>query len=263
MMAFNSTGSNGRTYRLEATGINTKVNHKYIVDCVDNGNGYDISIYVDGKVVASSFFNYGGIADIVRNSNLIGKSNDSNENTPPKMELKSFSLTIYGNVSGIPVYRSSIYEFDTTPKDFGHPIYIDLKTKAYNLNYPQHLKKLKHTFIKLIGGDEYSELYFELYADGHLVNDPLKYTCHLDDDGTIVLDYYETDKNLEVNGTLSLLGSLVLDKTRLDESTYQTIKMIVPKKAKNFSFRIYGDSEEFLTIDSFGMVCKLGKVKQD
>ena len=263
MMAFNSTGSNGRTYRLEATGINTKINHKYIVDCVDNGNGYDISIYVDGEVVASSFFNYGGIADIVRNSNLIGKSNDSSENTPPKMELKSFSLTIYGNVSGIPVYRSSIYEFDTTPKDFGHPIYIDLKTKAYNLNYPQHLKKLKHTFIKLIGGDEYSELYFELYADGHLVNDPLKYTCHLDDDGTIVLDYYETDKNLEVNGTLSLLGSLVLDKTRLDESTYQTIKMIVPKKAKNFSFRIYGDSEEFLTIDSFGMVCKLGKVKQD
>ena len=37
----------------------------------------------------------------------------------------------------------------------------------------------------------------------------------------------------------------------------------MPKKAKNFAIRIYGDSDEFLTLDSFGMVCKLGKVKQD
>ena len=52
-------------------------------------------------------------------------------------------------------------------------------------------------------------------------------------------------------------------KTKLDKSVYQTIKMVMPKKAKNFAIRIYGDSDEFLTLDSFGMVCKLGKVKQD
>ena len=263
LMAFNSTGSNGRTYRVEASNIDTTIYHKYVVDCKDNNNGYDISIIIDDTTVAKTFFNYGGIADIVRNSNLICKSNNSKETATPKCNLDSVKLTIYGNVSGIAVYKSSIYEFDTTPKDFNQSIFIDVKTKAVNLEYPQHMKKLKNTFVKLIGGDNYSELYFEIYADGHLVNDPLKYNCRLDENGTIILEYYDKDKNLEVNGTLSLLGSIVLDKTKLDKSVYQTIKMVMPKKAKNFAIRIYGDSDEFLTLDSFGMVCKLGKVKQD
>ena len=262
LMAFNSTGENGRTYRVEARGIDTSVFHNYVVDCVDNGNGYDISISVDNTVLAKSFFNYGGITNVTRSSNLIGKSNNSTETAVPDMVLENLKLTIYGNESGIPIYKSSIYEFDTTPKDFGRPIYIDVKTKAVNLEYPQHIKKLKHTFIKLIGGDTYSELFFELYSDGYLINDPVKYTVLVDENGTITLDYNDKEKNLQIDGKLSLLGSLVLDKTKLGTGTYQTIKMVSPTKGKNFSIRIYGDSNEFLTLDSFGLVCKLGKVKQ-
>ena len=84
----------------------------------------------------------------------------------------------------------------------------------------------------------------------------------VDENGTITLDYNDKEKNLQIDGKLSLLGSLVLDKTKLGTGTYQTIKMVSPTKGKNFSIRIYGDSNEFLTLDSFGLVCKLGKVKQ-
>lgn len=261
MMAFNSTSVTGRSYRVEANNIDTTVFHNYVIDCVDNGNGYIITMYVDNESVASSFFNYGGISDLRRTSNLICKSNDSTEISTFAGILNYLKFDVYGSVSGVPVYRSAIYEFDTTPTDFGQPIYVDVLTKGVNMDYPQHLKKLKHTFIKAIGGDEFSQLFFALYVDGHLVNDPTKYAWHLDENGTVVLEYYD-EENMDVNGTLSILGNIIIDKTKLDVSTYQTIKMVVPKKGKNFAIRIYGDSEEFLTLDSFGLVCKLGKVKQ-
>ena len=261
MMAFNSTGVNGRTYRVEVKNIDTTVNHKYVVDCFDNANGYDISIYIDDIKVAVAFFNYGGIANVKRESNFIDKSNNSTETSYVSGKLLNMKLSIYGSSSGIPVYRSSLYEFDTTPTDFDKSIYVDLITKGINMNYPQHMKKLKHTFIKVIGGDELSQLFFELYVDGHLVNDPHKYKYYLDENGTIILDY-NVEENLDIEGNLSIAGSLVVAKTKLDESTYQTIKMVIPKKGKNFVFRIYGSSEEFLKIDSLGLVCKLGKVKQ-
>ena len=49
--------------------------------------------------------------------NLEVSTNNSKETATPKCNLDSVKLTIYGNVSGIAVYKSSIYEFDTTPKD--------------------------------------------------------------------------------------------------------------------------------------------------
>ena len=261
LMAFNSTGANGRSYRVEVNDVDTTISHKYVVDCVDNGKGYDISIYIDDVLRASSFFAYGGIANTKRSSNLIGKSNDTTEFGHFRGTLLNMKITIYGNTSGIPIYKSSIYEFDTTPTDFGSPIYVDIKSKGVNLDYPQHIKKLKHVFLKMIGGDEYSQLFFELYCDGHLVNDASKFAYRFSDDGTLILEYVK-EENLDINGTLSILGNIMLDKTKLGESTYQTVKMIVPAKGKNFSIRIYGHSEEFLTLDSFGLVCKLGKVKQ-
>lgn len=258
---FSSTGENNRNYTVVADNIDTTVNHAYKIDCVDNGKGYDISIYVDDTVKATNFFNYGGIADIKRASNLIGKSNDSTENATFNGNLLTMKLTIYGGSGGVPVYRSALYEFDTTSTDFGQPIYIEAKTKGINMEYPQHMKKLKHTFIKAIGGDELSQLFFEIYVDGYLVNDPHKYVAYFDNDGTIVLDY-TAEENLNIEGVLGKLGGLLIDKTRPGEGNYQTIKMVIPKKGKNFTFRMYGDSKEFLTVESFGLVCKLGKVKQ-
>lgn len=261
LLIFNSTGVNGRTYTVMADDIDTTINHEYKIDCVDNNKGYNISIYVDNILKSTNFFNYGGIADIKRASNLIGKSNDSTEDNTFKGNLLNMKVTIYGSASGTPVYRSAIYEFDTMSTDFGRPIYIEAKTKGINMEYPQHMKKLKHTFIKAIGGDELSQLFFEIYVDGYLVNDPHKFVAHFDEDGTIVLDY-TAEENLDIEGVLGRLGGLLVDKTKPGEGMYQTIKMIVPKKGKNFNIRMYGESEEFLTLESFGMVCKLGKVKQ-
>lgn len=261
MMTFNSTGLNNRTYTVTADNIDTTISHSYKIDCVDNGKGYDISIYVDNTLKATNFFNYGGIANIKRASNLIGKSNDSTEINAFRGNLLNMKFTIYGSATGIPVYRSAIYEFDTTAKDFDKPIYIEAKTKGVNLQYPQHMKKLKHTFVKAIGGDELSQLFFEIYVDGYLVNDPHKYVAHFDEDGTIVLDY-TAEENLNIEGVLGRLGGLLVDKTRPGEGNYQTIKMVIPEKGKNFTIRMYGESQEFLTVESFGMVCKLGKVKQ-
>ena len=261
MLTFSSTGLNGRNYTIYADDIDTTVNHAYKIDCVDNGEGYDITIYVDGTAKATSFFNYGGIANIKRASNMIGKSNDSTETAAFTGNLKNMKLTVYGSTSGVPVYRSAIYEFDTMATDFGRPIYIEMKTKGVNLEYPQHMKKLKHTFIKAIGGDELSQLFFEIYVDGYLVNDPHKFVSYFDSDGSLVLDY-TIEENLDIEGVLGKLGGLLVDKTRPGEGMYQTIKMIIPKKGKNFTLRMYGDCTEFLTLESFGMVCKLGKVKQ-
>ena len=53
-----------------------------------------------------------------------------------------------------------------------------------------------------------------------------------------------------------------LDKTRLGETTYETKKMVVPAKGKNFTIKIYGESGDFLSIESFGFLHKLGKVKE-
>ena len=124
-------------------------------------------------------------------------------------------------------------------------------------------KKLKHIFVKGLGGYSYKEFFCEVYVDGHLVNDPRKYGCTIEEEtGTVIYDYTEI-KELSFDEKISLLGNMRLDRTKLGESTYQTKKLIVPCKGKNFSLKIYGMSADYLSIESFGFICKLGKVKED
>ena len=54
-----------------------------------------------------------------------------------------------------------------------------------------------------------------------------------------------------------------LGDTRLGEGNYQTIKMVVPSKGKNFKVKMYGKNKDYMSLESFGFVSKLGKVKQD
>lgn len=155
----------------------------------------------------------------------------------------------------------SAFQFGISATDFSKPIYVELDTKAINMQYPQHLKKLKHIFVKMIGGYKYNEFFFELYGDGYLVNDPKKYSVSLDENGTVVYDY-DVEKILKVDEIASMLGTFRLSETRLGEGTYQTKKLIIPRKAKNFRCKIYGESSDYLSFESFGFVCKLGKVKE-
>ena len=123
------------------------------------------------------------------------------------------------------------------------------------------MKKLKHIFVKAIGGYNYGELFFTLYGDGYIVNDPKVYYYYVDTEGQVVQDY-EYVKNLKIDERISLLGNMRLDKTKLGEGKYQTRKLVIPKKCKNFTLEIYGESNDYLSIESFGFVCKLGKVKE-
>ena len=77
-----------------------------------------------------------------------------------------------------------------------------------------------------------------------------------------ILDYSE-NKELSFDEKISLLGNMRLDKTKFGESAYQTKKLVIPCKGKNFSLKIYGMSSDYLSIESFGFVFKLGKVKED
>lgn len=235
-------------------------NHKYKFDCVYNlGGSYTLSLYLDNgaKPVKSITFT-GAISNITRFSNFIGKSNTTTDNLL-NGNLKNFKISVYEGEA--PTLRSSIFEFDTTPTDFGKSMYVELISKATNMLYPQHMKKLKHIFVKCIGGYNYNEFFFELYADAHLVNDPKTYYTYLDENGTVVYDY-TGDKELKLKETTSILGNIRLDETALGTGKYQTRKLVIPEKAKNFSCHIYGDTSDYISLESIGFVCKLGKVKE-
>lgn len=258
---FNSTSLDYITYNVYDNSVDLTQNHEFTIDCTDNGGyGYDISIYIDGLLKSTASFKDGGISNVRRYSNFIGKSNTISDGAF-KGILKSFKLTIYASNQPVPVYRSALYEFDTTTTDFGKPMYVELKTKGINMRYPQHMKKLKHIFAKVIGGYKYGELYFLLFADGYRVNDPRVYSYYIDENGTIVQEYTE-QRDLKINEKISILGNMRLDNTRLGSGIYQTRKLIIPKKAKNFCIWTYGESSDYISFESFGFVCKLGKVKE-
>lgn len=261
-LQFNTTSIDYKPYKVSENTIDLTQKHKFMLNCVDNGKtGYDISFVIDGVIMAIDRFNYGGITNVRRTSNFIGRSNTTTDNLFRGI-LNNFKITIYASSSAIPIYRSALYEFDTTSTDFGRPLYLELKTKGINMKYPQHLKKLKHIFVKVVGGYNYGELFFTLYGDGYIVNDPKTYSYYIDDNGTVVQEY-EENKELTIDEKISLLGNMRLDKTKLGEGLYQTRKLVIPRKAKNFAILISGDSSDYVSLESIGYVCKLGKVKEN
>ena len=232
---------------------------KFSCERVDDTN-YKLSVYVDGELSNSKTYRNLTIITTTRSSCFLGKSNNENDDY--------FKGTIYSFKLSLPSFEteyylpSTIYEFDTAYSDFGKPIYYELETKGINLKYPQHIKKLKHIFIKAKGGYKPNDLIFELYRDGYLENDPKVYNCYVDDTGKVVYDYTEVS-NLTIDERVSVLGNMRLGDTRLGEGNYQTIKMIVPSKGKNFKVKMYGKNKDYISLESFGFVSKLGKVKQD
>lgn len=183
-------------------------------------------------------------------------------------EKPTFYFMLDGNLETLATTKDeegleylSMFEFGISTTDFGKPIYVEFQTKATNMRYPQHLKKLKNTFVKMIGGYSYDEFFFELYADGYLVNNPKKYSVSLDEEGSVVYDY-TVEKILKVDEIKAVFGLFRLGATKLGEGTYQVKKLIIPSKSKNFSCKVYGESSDYLSFESIGFVCKLGKVKE-
>lgn len=260
-IVFTTNSLDYKSYSLTFGNIDITENHKYKFDCVYNADRtYTLSLYIDDDTTAIKHINFiGGISNVIRTSCLIGKSNTTT-NKLLKGNLKEFKLVTYINTDP-PEYRTAVYEFDTTTTDFGKDMYVELITKGLHMKYPQHMKKLKHIFVKAIGGNNYGEFFFELYADGHRINDPRIFYAYLDENGTIVYDY-TGEKILSLDEVKSILGNIRLGSTKLGEGKYQTKKLVIPKKAKNFSCRLYGDTNDYLSIESLGFVCKLGKVKE-
>lgn len=239
------------------------VNKRYKLKCVcevTDETGYTLSIYIDDNLDVSNKFKNKSINSVNRQSCFIGKSNNQNDGYFKgiihtfKIMLSSYEATVYR--------PTTVYEFDTAYSDFGKPIYYELQTKGINLKYPQHIKKLKHIFIKAKGGYKPNDLIFELHTDGYLVNDPKSYYCYVDETGKVVYDYTEIH-NLTIDERVSVLGNMTLNNTRLGEGNYQTIKMVIPSKGKNFKLKMYGENKDYMSLESFGLVAKLGKVKQD
>jgi len=259
---FESFGASKKRINITNGDINLLEKHKWKFDVIDNGKNYDLTLYCDDIIIATDKFNYGGVSNIVRKSNFIGKSNKPGDSLFSGI-LYNLKITINKSPNPAPIYENAMFEYDTTYDDFGKDMEIELETKGINLQYPIHNKKLKNIFVKGLGGYNYKEFFCELYVDGHLVNDPRIYHCSLDEEtGQIIYDYTEV-KALSFDEKISLLGNMRLDKTKLGESAYQTKKLIIPSKGKNFALKIYGKSSDYLSIESFGFVCKLGKVKED
>lgn len=261
-LVFESYGISKKRINITSNDINLLEKHKWKYDVRDNGKNYDLTLYCDDIIVAEDSFNYGGISNVIRRSNFIGKSNRPSDDLF-KGILYNLKITINKSPNPAPIYENDMFEYDTTYDEFGKDMEIELETKGINLQYPIHNKKLKNIFIKGLGGYAYKEFFCEVYVDGHLVNDPLKYRYYIDDTtGQVVYDYSE-DRELSFDEKISLLGNMRLDRTKLGESSYQTKKLVIPCKGKNFSLKIYGMSSDYLSIESFGFVCKLGKVKED
>lgn len=256
-----STSLNNKSYSLSKDEADLTNRHKWKFILKDNGKNYDALVYRDDIIVSELQYNYGGITNINRNSNFIGKSNNPNDSLFSGL-LYNLKLIVNASANPVPIYVGAIYEYETTYDDFGRPMEISFETKGMNLQYPMHIKKLKNIHVKGLGGFNYSEFFFEVYSDGHLINDPKTYNCYIDEvTGQVVYDYYET-KQLTFNEMISLLGNMRLSRTRLGESTYETRKIIVPGKGKNFTVKMYGESSDYLSIESLGFTYKLGKVKE-
>ena len=259
---FRSTSVDNKVYNLSKENAILTSRHKWKFSLLDNGKGYNANLYCDGTLVKSDVYKYGGISNIKRKSNFIGKSNDIEDSLFSGM-LYNLKLTIYASANPVPTYASSVFEYDTTYDDFGKPMELELQTKGINLKYPMHFKKLKNIFVKGLGGFNYNNFYFEVYVDGHLVNNPKTFNCYLDEaTGQVIYDYTDS-KILTFNEASSMLGNMRLSHTKLGESTYETKKLVIPCKGKNFTLKIYGESSDSLGIESFGFVFKLGKVREE
>jgi hypothetical protein len=232
---------------------------KFVCERIEDTD-YTLSVYINDEFNNSVKYRNLDIIATQRSSNFLGKSNNQNYDNFKgvvnsfRLALNSFETQFY--------YPATIYEFDTAYSDFSKPIYYELQTKGINLKYPQHIKKLKHIFIKAKGGYKPNDLIFELHTDGYLVNDPKSYYCYVDETGKVVYDYTEIH-NLTIDERVSVLGNMTLNNTRLGEGNYQTIKMVIPSKGKNFKLKMYGKNKDYVSLESFGLVAKLGKVKQD
>ena len=262
-MFLQSTSANAKELYLQGDYADLTEKHKYKFEVKDTGDGYKVTLYRDGTLWDATKYNYGCITNTDRRSNFIGKSNDVNGEYFSGI-LYNFKLTIAASSNPNPVYVGAIYEYETTYDDFGRPMEIGFETKGINLQYPMHIKKLKNLHIKGLGGFNYSEFFLEVYSDGHLLNDPKSYNCYVDENtGQVVYDYTE-NKQLTFNEMVSLLGNMRLGKTKLGESTYETRKILLPGtgKGKNFTIKMYGESDDFLSIESIGFTYKLGKVKE-
>ena len=261
-LVFESYGISKKRINISSGNINLLEKHKWKFDVTDNGKNYDLTLYCDDIIIATDKFNYGGISNVVRRSNFIGKSNRQGDDLFEGI-LYNLKITINKSPNPAPIYENAMFEYDTTYDEFGKDMEIELETKGINLQYPIHNKKLKNIFVKGLGGYSYKEFFCELYADGHLINDPYVYNYFIDEvTGQVIYDYSEI-RELSFDEKISLLGNMRLNNTKLGESTYQTKKLIIPCKGKNFSIKIYGKSSDYLSIESFGFVCKLGKVKED
>lgn len=255
-----TTSAGYRSYNITSPNIDLTVNHAFKIELLDNGTNYDFTIYVDGTSIITNQFPYGGVTNILRKSNFIGKSNRTTDGYLKGL-LHSFKVITYASESPVPIYESALYEYDSAYTDFGKAIEIGMELVGTNFNYPQHLKKLKYITVKGLGGYNYSDFFIEVRCDGFLVNDPYIYSWGVDKNGTITYDY-TTNKQLSFSERESLLSSMRLDQTRLGEMLYELKKIVIPCTGKNFSIKIYGESEDLLKIESFGYVFKLGKVKE-
>lgn len=259
---FKTTSASLKSYKISTNKPDITERHKYKASFINTGKNYEARLYVDDELKFINTFNYGGISNIERKSNFIGKSNNPDESLFEGV-LYSLSVSINASSKPIPVYVGAMYEYDTTFDDFGRPMEIELETKGINLQYPMHSKKLKHIFVKGLGGYNFDEFFFEVYADGHLVNDPKVYDCYVDEVTNQIVYDYDLVEELNFTEKVSLLGNIRLNKTKLGESTYETRKLIVPARGKNFTIKIYGESSDYLSIESLGFTFKLGKVREE
>ena len=252
-----STSINFSTLKIELSNADLINRHVWTFECIKEQVGYTANLYRDGELMTSALFTNNAVTNVDRNTNYIGY--DGNISLP--LYVYGLGIIIAKSSSAEKIYEPALFENYKSFTDFGEYMDIELRTKGINLKYPMHIKKLKNVFIKGNGGFAYCEFLFELYSDGHIVNDPVKYYTEIED-GKVVYKY-KVENYLTFDEIISSLGNYRLGKTKLGETAYQTKKIVIPAKGKNFYVHIKGESNQNLNIESLGFVFKLGKVKQD
>lgn len=198
-----------------------------------------------------------GYYNISLGKNRIPYTTDDYASDLPRVSTHRNSAYAYKFKDG----KVDLFLFDTLYDDFGESYETRLKSVEANFGTPTHKKKFKDTFIKLRHGTQPSDLFIKVGIDGGVFVDTRKANVSINESGEVVYDLVDTS-NLTIEG-LTRLDEALLDEALLGDTLIQKVHRVsIGGKGKNIGIDISQNNKEGFSLLSFGVVFKLGKIKE-
>lgn len=151
-------------------------------------------------------------------------------------------------------FRSTgLYRLGDSYDDFGKTYESIFETVAINFGYPTHEKKIKNVILKAGGGSYDQPILLQVAADGKLLVSSELMPISVDDNGNIV--YSDLDP---VIGDSTPIETMFGDGI----TKYHTKKFRASARGKNIAIRILSQAADKFSIQGFGFIYKLGKVRE-